>query len=507
MAFNASIFAGMGEAARQKQTQDREQRTNLLSTLNDVYAKLEKDPRWASDDQQRLLHQAYIDINFADPGDRKSSSKVINKWSNLFKVGALPDTPPTQQQGPPRGEGGVASGEAPPIPSIDLQSGRAQPLPRSCGPPRLVEPEIPVVPDSRVELAPPILDPVPASQQPLYPAGAASPLLYDEMTELLNTRRRQGVTAELDLALEVLNLAQAAGADTDLTQAYQMVRNETMTRVPPDVMDLLWAPGVGVINTKTGELLYKVPPPQPESRPLQRVSGLAYGEAGNYVFDPSTGKILDSEGNDVSHGFVETVATPELQRVQTMDADGNAITMFVSPSLGEVFAAPPTADMRNRAIGRQNALVSIDALQDLSEKLHTEPTTIEQIRKSLMSGVQAITIGNPEFQTYQAARSALAGNLAVAQQGARPSDADIERVWLPLVPSLYTDNAETAQMKWGFVREMALVTGLDQSAIEDMVIDLEGLDAEAIARLAASQGVTVDELINSVNAAGLEAPQ
>ena len=62
-------------------------------------------------------------------------------------------------------------------------------------------------------------------------------------------------------------------------------------------------------------------------------------------------------------------------------------------------------------------------------------------------------------------------------------------------------------MKWGFVRVMALVTGLDQSAIEDMVIDLEGLDAEAIARLAARQGVTVDELINSVNAAGLEAPQ
>ena len=93
MAFNAAIFVGMGEAARQKQDRDRVQRTSILNNLSNVYTLLAKDPSWSTPAQQQVLLRAQNDILTADPGDRKSSSKIITKWSNLFKVGAIPDTP------------------------------------------------------------------------------------------------------------------------------------------------------------------------------------------------------------------------------------------------------------------------------------------------------------------------------------------------------------------------------------------------------------------------------
>jgi hypothetical protein len=117
MAFNAAIFAGMGEAAREKQTQDREQRTTLLSNLNDVYVNLAQNPTWAAPAQQQLLLQAQAEIQMADPGDRKSSSNIIKKWSNLYKAGALPESSPQTLQGmeqlPPRAAGDTPPGGIP----------------------------------------------------------------------------------------------------------------------------------------------------------------------------------------------------------------------------------------------------------------------------------------------------------------------------------------------------------------------------------------------------------
>ena len=117
MAFNASIFAGMGEAAREKQTQDREQRTTLLNNLSNVYTLLADSPSWASDSQQQVLLRAQMEIASADPGDRKSSSNVIKKLSNLWKAGALPEsspqTLPGMEQQPPRAAGDMPRGGIP----------------------------------------------------------------------------------------------------------------------------------------------------------------------------------------------------------------------------------------------------------------------------------------------------------------------------------------------------------------------------------------------------------
>jgi hypothetical protein len=137
MAFNAAIFAGMGEAAREKQTRDREERSNLLANLNDLYTGLSSNPRWASQGQQHLLQQAQMEIATADPGDRKSSSAILKKWSNLIPAGTLPATPSPQvtPQVPPGM--GQLSGRTPPssalieaIPRLDhLGSEAAVPIP------------------------------------------------------------------------------------------------------------------------------------------------------------------------------------------------------------------------------------------------------------------------------------------------------------------------------------------------------------------------------------------
>ncbi len=50
---------------------------------------------------------------------------------------------------------------------------------------------------------------------------------------------------------------------------------------------------------------------------------------------------------------------------------------------------------------------------------------------------------------------ALAGNLAVGQQGSRPSDADIKAIWLPLVPDPYRDTRESAAAKWNLINTMS----------------------------------------------------
>ena len=121
---------------------------------------------------------------------------------------------------------------------------------------------------------------------------------------------------------------------------------------------------------------------------------------------------------------------------------------------------PSTADMRNKQNGRKLVGPSITAVKALSERVITLNGT-EQRLKAIKEGTLAALGEEPEFKTYQAARNSLAGNLAVAQQGARPSDADIEKVWLPLVPDAYSDTAESAEMKWDLIYLMSNISRED----------------------------------------------
>lgn len=116
----------------------------------------------------------------------------------------------------------------------------------------------------------------------------------------------------------------------------------------------------------------------------------------------------------------------------------------------------PTADMRNKAEARKRVSASVSAVQRLSEEVLTKVGPAQRAT-ALARGGAAVLGNDPTFRTYQDARMALAGNLAVAQQGSRPSDADIRAIWLPLVPDAFRDTADSAKMKWDLIRNMSYI--------------------------------------------------
>lgn len=114
-----------------------------------------------------------------------------------------------------------------------------------------------------------------------------------------------------------------------------------------------------------------------------------------------------------------------------------------------------TADMRNKGAAKEIVSAGINAIKTLGEKVITRVGPAQRA-EALTRGAAAVFGSDPEFRTYQDARFALAGNLAVAQQGSRPSDADIEKGWLPLVPDVYSDTSESAKMKWELINTLLL---------------------------------------------------
>lgn len=136
----------------------------------------------------------------------------------------------------------------------------------------------------------------------------------------------------------------------------------------------------------------------------------------------------------------------------------SGITKPITKEGGEIEPQAPTTEMRNRVEARRLVSTSIDAVKNLSERVITK-IGIAQRAGAVGRDIQAKLGNDPEFITYQDSRSALAGNLAVAQQGSRPSDADIKAIWLPLVPDAFRDTKESAAMKWELIKTMSLPEG------------------------------------------------
>jgi hypothetical protein len=137
------------------------------------------------------------------------------------------------------------------------------------------------------------------------------------------------------------------------------------------------------------------------------------------------------------------------------DPDTNAVIVGAKPA--------PTADMKNKTEGRKFVARSISAIENLSKKILTKVGPAQRA-EAIKRGAEAVFGSDPEFRTYQDARTAMAGNLAVAQQGSRPSDADIRAIWLPMVPDAYRDTSESAEMKWNLIRTMSLPEDEGQSS-------------------------------------------
>ena len=119
---------------------------------------------------------------------------------------------------------------------------------------------------------------------------------------------------------------------------------------------------------------------------------------------------------------------------------------------------PDTADMRNKEAGKRTAARAVDAVRDLGSRIITKVGPAQRV-DAIKRGAEAVFGNDPEFRTYQDSRMALAGTLAVEQQGSRVSDADVKALWLPMVPDAYRDTAESYKLKWDLINAMRGVEG------------------------------------------------
>lgn len=118
---------------------------------------------------------------------------------------------------------------------------------------------------------------------------------------------------------------------------------------------------------------------------------------------------------------------------------------------GQQIALAPTSAQRDKESSREIAAKSVAEIEELSKKLINK-RGIAQRATATGRSIDSALGNDPEYRTYQDARLALAGNLAVLQQGSRPSDADIKAIWLPMVPDLFRDTDQSAEMKWRLIK-------------------------------------------------------
>jgi len=131
-------------------------------------------------------------------------------------------------------------------------------------------------------------------------------------------------------------------------------------------------------------------------------------------------------------------------------AEGGPQGTFVPapPNLG---GKPLTADERNKAAARARIEPAINEVEAIGKRVITAKAGIAQSAIAAGRSVESVLGSDPDWKTYQAARKALAINLAVASQGSRPSDVDM-KAWLELVPDAFVDTAESAEAKWKLIR-------------------------------------------------------
>lgn len=202
------------------------------------------------------------------------------------------------------------------------------------------------------------------------------------------------------------------------------------------------------------------------------------------------GHFRRSPGAGMSGGIMTGAKWVSLNGVPTL-LDKNAQPIQIE---GSTLGQPPTTDMRNKEAGKVLVRQSVAPLKALSARIITKVGP-GQRAEAIKRGLAAVFGNDPEFAVYQDARMSLAGNLAIATQGARPSDADIRAVWLPMVPDAYRDTSESQEMKWELINQLAgsqiaappgAGSALDESSPENL--RQPGLDPEVLKRLDALSG-------------------
>ena len=138
--------------------------------------------------------------------------------------------------------------------------------------------------------------------------------------------------------------------------------------------------------------------------------------------------------------------------------DGKPILANYDPDTGEYtpvtgFDPLPTADIRNRQDATKSIVPLLKGMRGMSERIISRIGPTQRL-DAIKRGAAAVFGNDPEFRTYQDFRASLAVMIAVASQGSRPSDADVFRASLPMVPDPYNDTAASQQQKWGLIFQM-----------------------------------------------------
>lgn len=221
------------------------------------------------------------------------------------------------------------------------------------------------------------------------------------------------------------------------------------------------------------------------NKEMERIAGLTAGRADAAATETA-------RHNKAMEGIQQQAATGANQRRWATNPATGKVELMTDAEIRQAGAGqPPTADMRNKVAGRELVAKSITAIKGISDRIITRVGPAQRA-DAIKRGVEAVFGSDPDFRTYQDARRSLAGNLAVAQQGSRPSDADVEAIWLPLVPDPYRDTSESAALKWELIRTMSNVPPSEGGggAKKIRARDEKGVLHEADAGTALPQGWT-----------------
>lgn len=168
---------------------------------------------------------------------------------------------------------------------------------------------------------------------------------------------------------------------------------------------------------------------------------------------------LTKRGQDISAATAkrgqDLARTPNLDELLTPNEAGTLGVPYGTTRRQAQGKEAKTTDERNKDRSRATVSTAVQAVRELGGKVITEKLAIAQRAVAAGRSVDAALGDDPEYRAYQDSRVALAGNLAVLQQGSRPSDADIKAVWLPLVPDAFRDTKASSELKWKLIDQMS----------------------------------------------------
>lgn len=171
------------------------------------------------------------------------------------------------------------------------------------------------------------------------------------------------------------------------------------------------------------------------------------------------GNLVDDSGKVLFTAPRDPVAPKDGPRVGTLEAytlgkyGPNPTADQQIQAKRDFEAAGRTPEIDETAKRAQALRPTLDKLKALSDKIITSSGLTQMGAGAVRAGLSKVG-WDDDFKVYSDLRGSLASQIAVAQQGSRPSDADVFRAALPLVPDPLSDTKGSAAQKWDQIYTM-----------------------------------------------------